>query len=53
MPATTSTPQSRPNGAPAYYLARPASAWIIALHHRPPERPAGSDETFPSALSTR
>jgi len=36
MPATTRTPRSRPHGTPAYYLARPASAWITALRHRPP-----------------
>jgi len=53
MPATISTPRSRPNGAPAYYLARPASAWITALHRPLPERPAGSGEMFPSARNTR
>ena len=33
MPATTSSPRSRPHGAPAYYLARPASVWITVLQH--------------------
>ena len=32
MPATTRTPMSRPPGAPAYYLARPAAWWLTALH---------------------
>jgi hypothetical protein len=36
MPATTRSPQSRPHGAPAYYLARPASWWITVLHRQPP-----------------
>jgi hypothetical protein len=36
MPATARSPQSRPHGAPAYYLARPASVWITVLHRRPP-----------------
>jgi hypothetical protein len=53
MPSTISTPQARPNSAPAYYLARPASAWITALHRRPPQRPAGSGQTFPSARKPR
>jgi hypothetical protein len=35
MSAPTRSPQSRPNSAPAYYLARPASVWITALHRRP------------------
>jgi hypothetical protein len=45
MPSTTRSPQPRPHGAPAYYLARPASVWIAALHRQPPagpERSAGS-----------
>ena len=45
MPATTRSPMSRPPGAPAYYLARPASVWITALHTRPP-RPAGYGTTL-------
>ena len=32
MPAPTRSPQSRPPGAPAYYLGRPASLWLTALH---------------------
>jgi hypothetical protein len=36
MPSTTRSPQSRPHGAPAYYLARPASVWITVLHRQPP-----------------
>ena len=35
MPAATRSPRSRPHSAPAYYLARPASVWITALHRRP------------------
>ena len=35
MPATARSPQTRPHGAPAYYLARPAIWWITALHPRP------------------
>jgi hypothetical protein len=31
MPATTRSPMSRPLGAPAYYLGRPAW-WLTALH---------------------
>ena len=38
MPATTRSPQSRPPGAPAYYLARPASWW---LSREPAYRRAG------------
>jgi len=56
MPATTRSPRSRPPSAPAYYLARPASAWITALHRQPlaaPGRPAGSGETFPPERNTR
>ena len=28
MPAIARSPQSRPPGSPAYYLARPASWWL-------------------------
>jgi hypothetical protein len=35
MPATTRSPRSRPPGAPACYLARPASVWITAPRRRP------------------
>jgi hypothetical protein len=46
MPSPTRTPPSRPHGAPAYYLARPATVWLTALHRsrqpspvpRPPAR---------------
>ena len=31
MPAPTRTPTSRPPGAPAYYLGRPAAWWLTAL----------------------
>ena len=37
MPATTRTPRPRPPGAPAYYLARPATWWLTAAH--PPRQP--------------
>jgi hypothetical protein len=33
MPAPTRSPQLRPPGAPAYYLARPASWWLTNLHY--------------------
>jgi hypothetical protein len=36
MPVITRSPRSRPQSAPAYYLARPASVWITALHRQPP-----------------
>lgn len=35
MSATTRAPQARPPGAPAYYLGRPASWWLITLHQQP------------------
>jgi hypothetical protein len=35
MHAPTQSPRSRPHGTPAYYLARPASVWITALHRQP------------------
>jgi hypothetical protein len=56
MYATTRSPQSRSHSTPAYYLARPASVWITALHRRPPadpERLAGSGNTFPPERNTR
>ena len=31
MPAPARAPQSRPPGAPAYYLGRPAAWWRTAL----------------------
>ena len=31
---TTRPRPGRPNGAPAYYLARPASVWITATSRR-------------------
>lgn len=36
MPAIIRSPRSRPPSGPAYYLARPASVWITALHRQPP-----------------
>ncbi len=30
MPVTSQPHRTRPNSAPAYYLGRPASAWIAA-----------------------
>jgi hypothetical protein len=53
MSETTRSPRSRPNGAPAYCLARPASVWITAGHRRPPGRPAGSGQTFPPERNPR
>ena len=37
MPASTRTPRFRPPDAAAYYLARPATWWLTALH--PPRQP--------------
>ena len=50
---TTRPRPGRPNTAPAYYLARPASVWITAVHRRPPGRPAGSGETFSPGRNPR
>jgi hypothetical protein len=36
MPVRARSPRSRPHSAPAYYLTRPASVWITALHRQPP-----------------
>jgi hypothetical protein len=36
MPVPIRSPRSRPHGAPAYYLTRPASVWITVLHCQPP-----------------
>jgi hypothetical protein len=52
MSATTRSLPSRPNSAPAYYLARPASAWITALYRRPPGCSAGSGNTFSPERNT-
>jgi len=54
MPAPTRSPRSRPYGAPAYYLARPASVWITAFHRQPPagpQQPAGT--TLPPERTPR
>jgi hypothetical protein len=45
MSANTGSPYGRPNGAPAYYLGRPASLWITVItadrrRVRDAERPA-------------
>ena len=40
MPAPARAPQSRPPGAPAYYLGRPASVWITARYRQPRQRPS-------------
>lgn len=37
MPAITQSPQTRPHSAPAYYLGRPASWRITALHRHTPQ----------------
>jgi len=34
MPANVQPRRTRPNGAPAYYLARPASFWITVTTRR-------------------
>jgi len=34
MPVNAPPRRTRPNGAPAYYLGRPASLWITAATHR-------------------
>ena len=38
MPTNTRSPQSRPHGAPACYLARPASLRVTALGRQPQQR---------------
>jgi len=56
MPETTRALRPYPHGAPACYLARPASVPITTLHHRPSAgraRPAGSGNTFPPERTTR
>jgi len=39
MPADIWSPQSRSHGAPACYLARPASVRVTAVGRRPQQRP--------------
>lgn len=34
MSANADPPRTRPNGAPAYYLGRPASVWIAVTTRR-------------------
>ena len=52
MPATTRTPQSRPHGAPAYYLARPASWWLTSYYRRPgPDHVIGTGQHHPFAVA--
>lgn len=34
MPASAQPRRTRPNSAPAYYLARPASFWVTATTRR-------------------
>jgi hypothetical protein len=36
---------ARPNGAPAYYLGRPATFWIAAMSPRPEHATAGHART--------
>jgi len=55
MLAPTRSPRSRPNGAPAYYLARPVGVWITTLH-RPPvtgRAAAGPAGTAPRRQAAR
>jgi len=52
MPATTRTPQSRPHGAPAYYLGRPASWWLTSYSRRPgPDHVIGTGQHHPFAVA--
>ena len=56
MPVIIRSPRSRPHGAPAYYLAWPASVWITALRPKPPagpQRPAASGTTCQPERTTR
>jgi len=56
MPAPNPSPRFRPPGAPAYYLARPATMWITILRTRPPAsppRPAGGGTTLPPGRNPR
>ena len=42
MPASAQPRTARPNGAPAYYLGRPATWWLaVTARMRPCRRPAG------------
>jgi hypothetical protein len=49
MPANVQARRSRPHGAPAYYLGRPASGWITATtpshHRRAPSQAHGYTQT--------
>jgi hypothetical protein len=49
MPAATSSVQSRPNSAPAYYLSRPASLWLAA--RRRPSASAARRAAVPDATA--
>jgi len=49
MPAPTRTPRFSPPGAPAYYLARPATWWLTAWHHRPPAGPGAARRQYHAA----
>ena len=56
MPAPTGSPRSCPHGAPAYYLARPASVWITAFYRQPladPQQPTGVGTTLPPERTPR
>jgi hypothetical protein len=52
MPANVQARRSRPHGAPAYYLGRPASWWITATtsgrHKRAPNQAIGATRTSPT-----
>ena len=39
MPAPIPSTQTRPPGAPAYYLARPATWWLTAFRAAPQPSP--------------
>jgi len=49
MPATTRAPMSRPPGAPAYYLGRPATWWLTAFYRRPGQPSTGPAAARPAA----
>jgi len=49
MTATPRTGDSRPNGAPAYYLGRPARLWISIAGPRRRRRAPDHQADVPSA----
>jgi len=53
MPASTQPRPTRPAGAPAYYLGRPASLWLAAVRRARPPRPGAPAARTTAARETR